>query len=314
MNILTEHAEAVNLTEVVCPDTHQALLTKGDTLFSPATQQTYSVIDQIPMFVGKDDFYEGRWSEPDESTASIRNFLVKKQRFFIHHLRNQSGSILDLACGGGWKFLTKIGPVTGVDLSLGSLKAARELYDQVVQADWTKLPFADNSFDFVVSSDVLGHVPFEDKDKVLGEIYRILKPGGLTLHYIEADSHDPLMSWCKKNPELYQEYVVGQEGHIGMETASDTMKRFRKYGFLPVSEIGVYRLFMYLQRVPFLFDNEFRTKSGVINSLVWLSTLLLKNKVTESIVNLGIVGVLEITDRILPKNWSNGVLVAYRKP
>jgi trans-aconitate methyltransferase len=299
--------------QLVCPQDHAPLVRQGDELRCTAESHTYPLIDGIPIFASLDSFYENRWAKTDMSIAGLRNLLDKKQRFFVQHLRGQHGSLLDLGCGGGWKLFTTIGPVTGVDLSQTSLKAARSIYAQVAQADWTMLPFADNSFDYVVSSDVLGHVPYADKDKVFGEIVRVLRPGGLTVHYIEANSYDPLMTWCKRYPHLYQQYVIGTEGHIGMETARNTMRRFRRHGLQPVSEQGVYRLLMYINRVVLLFDNDYRHKSVTMNMLVGLARTMLRTYPSELTANLLLSALMEIADRVLPEDWSNGVLVAYRK-
>jgi ubiquinone/menaquinone biosynthesis C-methylase UbiE len=299
---------------LICPNSKQHLSPGENALTTDDGQHTYPLVDDIPIFENLDEFYESRWSETDQSIGNLRNYLVKKQRFFVTFLKGQSGAILDLGCGGGWKLYTKVGNVTGVDLSHGSLKIAKNVYEQVVQANWTKLPFADNSFDIVVSSDVLGHVPYADKSKVWSEIVRILKPGGLTLHYIEANSHDPLMQWCKKYPDLYQKYVIDTEGHIGMESALDTMLRFRNFNLEPLCEKGVYRLLMYLNRVPLLLDNEYKSKSSLVALVVAISKILLSNKITELIANLVLACLMEIADRVLPQDWSNGVLVAYRKP
>ena len=62
-----------------------------------------------------------------------------------------------------------------------------------VQSDWLKLPFADNSFDLVVVNGVLEWIglsdlkssPRELQQKFLGEIYRVLKPGGCVYIGIE---------------------------------------------------------------------------------------------------------------------------------
>src|SRR5207302_11474960 len=110
------------------------------------------------------------------------------------------GAVLDLGCGGGWRLFTRVGPVAGVDLSQASLERALTLYQAAARANLTALPFPDAGFDVVVSSDVLGHIALGEKDAVLAEIYRVLRPGGLTLHYIEAESRDPLMAFARRDP------------------------------------------------------------------------------------------------------------------
>src|ERR1044072_5308094 len=95
----------------------------------------------------------------------------------------------DLGCGAGMLALLKRKRVTlvGVDVSTECAKAARRNgYDATSAALLTKLPFPDHSFDYVVSLDVLGHVTFEEKDAVLAEIRRVLRPDGVTLHGIEC--------------------------------------------------------------------------------------------------------------------------------
>lgn len=256
-------------------------------------------------------FYEGRWAEPDLSAGSLRNYLVKKERFFIQELKGRSGRVLDLGCGGGWRFYTRVGPVVGVDVSRASLRAARNLYHDVVQASLDCLPFASGSFDFVISSDVLGHVRVEDKDAVLAEVRRVLRPGGRTLHYVEAAGQDPLMRWARRWPELYERHMVAPEGHIGMETASATLARFRRAGFRPVRELAAYRGLMYVGRIVQQFDNEYAGKSPAVRLSVTLARALQKAAPLEMAANLVVSGAMELADRWLPVDWAGGVMVCY---
>lgn len=256
-------------------------------------------------------FYEGRWARPDYSAGSLRNLLVRKERFFWRELRGRRGRLLDLGCGGGWRLFTKVGPVTGFDLSLGSLRVARELYRDVVQGSLLALPFGDASFDFVVSSDVLGHVRFADKDSVLAEIRRVLRPGGRTLHYIETEGADPLMSWARRSPDLYQRHVISPEGHVGMETASRTFARFRRAGFRPIREVAAYRGTMYAGRVAQLFDNEYARQSTAVRYLVAVSLALARVPALEAAANVGLTAAMEVGDRVFPLDWAGGVMVCY---
>lgn len=94
--------------------------------------------------------------------------------------------ILEVGCGPAefWKQnLDRIDPsweLTLTDLSPGMLEAARAVLGDRAEyrvADAQELPFADQSFDVVLASHMLYHVP--DRPKAFGEIQRVLAPGGV---------------------------------------------------------------------------------------------------------------------------------------
>jgi SAM-dependent methyltransferase len=286
----------------------------GSELRCHECQIDYPLIEGVPNFTGEDPFYEGRWSETDFSAGGLRNLLVKKERFFVRHIRGLVGAVLDLGCGGGWKLLTRIGPVTGIDLSLSSLLRARRIYAEVARAELTNLPFADETFDCVVSCDVLGHLQCTDKSRAIGEMYRVLKPGGRTIHYVEIEGHDPLMRFARGYPELYKKYIIDPEGHVGLEDVATTIGRFRSSGLVPVEEAPVYRGLTYAGRLVQYFDNEYRKKSVTIAALTLTSKALCATKVTESMTNVAMAGLIELGDRVFPTSWSGGLLACYEKP
>lgn len=273
----------------------------------------FPVTEAVPNFTGEDPFYEGRWAETDESTGGLRNLLIKKERFFVRHTRGLLGTVLDLGCGGGWKLYTRIGPVTGLDLSLASLIRARGIYASVARARLAELPFPDEAFDCVVSCDVLGHVLAEDKPKVFDEIGRVLKPGGRTIHYVEIASSDPMMRFARRFPELYQRYIIDPDGHVGMENVPETLGRFRALGLRPIEEKAVYRGLTYAGRMAQYFDNEYREKSATIAALASAARMLSSSRALESLANVGIAGLIEIADLIFPPSWAGGLLVCYEK-
>ncbi len=76
--------------------------------------------------------------------------------------------------------------VTSTDVSQAAVDLLRErLAGEVHQADLTALPFGDESFDGVVLGEVLEHVR-EDR-KALGEVARVLKPGGVLALSVPAN-------------------------------------------------------------------------------------------------------------------------------
>jgi 2-polyprenyl-6-hydroxyphenyl methylase / 3-demethylubiquinone-9 3-methyltransferase len=87
--------------------------------------------------------------------------------------------LIDVACGGGLlaPYVEPLGyRHIGLDLSVPSLRVAREHGVEPVRADARRLPFADESADVVVAGECLEHVP--DLPRVIAEVCRVLRPGG----------------------------------------------------------------------------------------------------------------------------------------
>jgi ubiquinone/menaquinone biosynthesis C-methylase UbiE len=140
-------------------------------------------------------------------------------------------SVLDVGCGAGMLALLKRKGVwlAGVDLSLEcALAARRNGYDTTCRATLTRLPFADASFDYVVSLDVLGHVGFEEKDAVLAEIRRVLRPGGVTLHGIECTDRMAQQSYDEMSAAELRRFIE-IDGHVGLEEEDEHAARFRRF-------------------------------------------------------------------------------------
>jgi len=98
--------------------------------------------------------------------------------------------VLDIGCCFGYqvKHLNLLGAdAVGIDCSE---YAVDNSYDQsrVLLCDISEglLPFPDNSFDFVYSLATLEHIYEEAIPGLIDEIKRILKPGGITMHYPEV--------------------------------------------------------------------------------------------------------------------------------
>jgi 2-polyprenyl-6-hydroxyphenyl methylase/3-demethylubiquinone-9 3-methyltransferase len=98
----------------------------------------------------------------------------------------RGAAALDVGCGGGIlaeEFAGMGFQVTGIDPSEQSLTTARQhaqamgLSIQYREGTGESIPFADNAYPVVYCCDVLEHV--RDLPKVISEIYRVTKPGGV---------------------------------------------------------------------------------------------------------------------------------------
>lgn len=105
--------------------------------------------------------------------------LWQRRRYhLITGLLEPSGEILDVGCGSS-KILESIPAGVGLDVSMRKLRYRRALGNDLVAATLFALPFRSKSFDQLICSQVIEHVP---RDEVfLHEFHRVLKPGGILI-------------------------------------------------------------------------------------------------------------------------------------
>lgn len=128
------------------------------------------------------------WSDDIRWVRTLKNLVPGRLAWFDRHIDWQGRDVLDLGCAGGFmaEALARRGAnVTGIDPAADAIDAARAHaresglrigYDVGVGE---ALPYESASFDAVVCVDVLEHVA--DLTKVLSEVARTLRPGGLFL-------------------------------------------------------------------------------------------------------------------------------------
>jgi SAM-dependent methyltransferase len=101
-------------------------------------------------------------------------------------IRRQA-TILNIGCGTGGliPLLSKYGQLENVDTSRHAIDFCRRRgFKNLQQIDDLRLPFANNTFDLLVATDVLEHI--EDDNRALAEWYRTLKPGGQLIMTVPA--------------------------------------------------------------------------------------------------------------------------------
>lgn len=296
----------------------------------------YPLVKGIPSFLKESDgFYESKFT----ATQARHKSLLLRTLIFIYHsvsisssrerfikkaFRNVSTNlnksnlirILDIGCGGGREELVRFGEVIGIDISLGSLYQAQKVYRGVVQADISKMPFPDEYFDTVFSTDVMGHIPPEKKDGILREIFRVTRKGGFSVHSFECDSKSFFYKWAKKYPNLHQKYFIDMYGHVGLEYSIVAFKRFMDVGFIPVMEAADLTK-GYLREVSsytVFFDNEFRDYSKTIRAFMAICKFLSTQRILRAMSNFVLGFFVPFAALITPKSHRDSAKVIYQKP
>src|SRR5947207_2752094 len=109
------------------------------------------------------------------------NFEAKRRFLDATGVIRPGARVLEIGSGTGamLQHLTDLGAdARGTELRQDLIDEAHRHYGalRIDRVDGTALPFADASFDVVVSLDVFEHIP--DSDAHLSEVRRVLVPGG----------------------------------------------------------------------------------------------------------------------------------------
>ena len=147
------------------------------------------------------DYYDNYTNVKKYGEAIDKVGLWNSEKIIFDKYVNKNDKILDLGCGAGRTTINlyKMGykNIIGLDLSTNLIDYAtrytqnNNLNIQFVNGDATNLKYEDNLFDVVIFSyNGMQSIPGKrNRDAVLKEVYRVLKPNGLyifTAHDREA--------------------------------------------------------------------------------------------------------------------------------
>ena len=188
-------------------------------LLKSEIKKTYATVSQQPAkdFV----FPTGRpWAVdlgyPEELAnvpdSAVESFAGVANPFSLGRL--QPGErVLDLGSGAGTDSLVAAqmvgenGSVKGIDMTPEMLAKARTAASELgvanvefVEGEAESLPFANESFDVVISNGVIDLIP--DKDAVFSELFRVLVPGG-RIQLADVTIQKPVSEEGRRNIDLW---------------------------------------------------------------------------------------------------------------
>ena len=121
--------------------------------------------------------YNYYWSRKDrwgEHSFVDPNAIVEQVLFTCGN-----GKLLDVGCGMGLlvnTFLSRSTDAYGIDIAMSPIKEANKIApNHFLNGSIFDLPFADNSFDTICSTDCLEHISEEEIPKAISELYRVTK-------------------------------------------------------------------------------------------------------------------------------------------
>jgi methionine biosynthesis protein MetW len=167
-------------------------------------------------------------------------------------------TLLDIGCGDGsitvaLKGVLRCREAFGVEISSEGAKQARDkgIDVRVLNVDESPLPFAADSMDAVYAGEILEHV--YDPDRLLGEIYRVLRPTGFAIIDVPnlgwwVDRLSLLLGYQPMSTEsslrfgsagkLFIGSVAGGGGHLRIWTVRAFRQVLRLHTFRVVTVLG----------------------------------------------------------------------------
>jgi ubiquinone/menaquinone biosynthesis C-methylase UbiE len=157
--------------------------------------------------------------------------LVHKLNYKVAETYIRGKKVLDVGCWSG-QFeklaVEKVGSITGIDPDRYAIAYAKKFVPKAkfVVGEVGSLPFPDKSFDVVIFSEVIEHIPENTEDGALKEISRVLKPKGIL---ILTTPQRHLLSII-----LDPAYFISGHRHYSMDELESLLKRnkfeiFRKF-------------------------------------------------------------------------------------
>jgi len=204
----------------------------------------------------KFDYETKRWG-----IMPIKNLLTDFQglelKFFLTNIASflpSKASLLDLGCGGGniLGYLKKKFPrwqMIGLDISADALAIGQKRLPRIefIRAPAQKIPKEKESFDIVTAFDSMEH--FEELDKVLAEVNRILKKQGIFYISIPLEKQFPSLYWI-----FYKLGWKGKKdfaGHVNFFNDQELESLLNEHGFKLVKKRFSNHLLFSLFDIPY---------------------------------------------------------------
>ncbi|MBD2503275.1 methyltransferase domain-containing protein [Anabaena azotica FACHB-119] len=167
------------------------------------------------------------YSEAAQKINSVRNQIFYKQV----DLSLNGKTLLDIGCGDGTDaayFASQGAIVTGIDPCENFITSAKEKTPdgQFIIATGENLPFADQSFDIVVSKYVLQISP--NLSGTLEEIARVIKVGGILL-YLVVHPFRQFIENRRTGKNYFQSELIDFTIYGGLMTVKEPSHTFSEY-------------------------------------------------------------------------------------
>lgn len=170
------------------------------------------------------------------SIIPLQRYWQRRRHHIITAMARGAGRTLDVGCGSS-VILQSLNHAVGLDVLPNKLRYMRQYGVPLVRGSVMALPMHDETFDCVVCSQVIEHIP--DDPVILQELLRVLRPGGLL---VLGTPDYSTVGWRTIEP-LYGFFAPGgyKDEHITHFTLAGLTEIARQHGLTILETAYVFR-------------------------------------------------------------------------
>lgn len=198
------------LNYICCLKCREGLIKKFDFFYCKNCQKKYKLIEKniigmLPSNISNDiKMSLEKWDDLYKKNLENKSYKIEKKEYDRRYLKDTFNQIfqyynlrkndtyLEIGCGPmflGQEFVKKGLNVIGIDLSLSALIIAKKMLEDkrvknylLIQGDIKNIPLKGNTVDLIYGGGIIEH--FKDTESAVGEMYRVLKKGGICFNTV----------------------------------------------------------------------------------------------------------------------------------
>ena len=171
------------------------LVLVNDSLEYEHCKKKYPVYEGVPILIDEASNASNDVAHYQKDAESVDYFRPKDpqvthdarriEEYVASYVSDDDNKLLDVGVGRSWvaRRFSRNNEVVSLDISPVNIKKAVQVVAQDnhygIVADANRLPFRDQSFDYVISTEVTDHV--DQPKRFLKSLLRVVKPGGKLL-------------------------------------------------------------------------------------------------------------------------------------